>query len=464
MSKSVRYYYKTTNQDNQTIFRCLYDGRYDTAEVKSLDIKNCRNFRMNDKYEATDDDLIQFCEDFLRFNEELKKPYFKNKDKTVIKVDMLNYNSTNDAVLNNVLMNSDQERINKIPGIDRREFMMLENCLSCGLMTLDRSYLETPFECFGYDYSKFYFYMMKKIRIPESAPVFYVMEEEELDYEKLDFGVYRIRVNCHNKDFMKVFNFNKTHHYSHNTLKLLYKFREKYGITFTLLPPDKEYNYNMVHYEKTVELKTLMRGFFNVMDTLLKQCSKSNWLVKSLMSQSWGTLSKYNKSRVTKEESTELDWDHLNNISPTEKYDYYCHKYENGVFTMMKANKAYQYGGIARIKHFLTEFSRGFVFNMLSTHDLAQFVVRIHTDGICFNRPINFPAFKLDYFPVPEQKTTGTIKFMNLNCYNHVCEECNEEFSFDKCSATFFFFCATFFFGIAFLVFTCFGTIEFSYS
>lgn len=101
---------------------------------------------------------------------------------------------------------------------------------------------------------------------------------------------------------------------------------------------------------------------------------------------------------------------------------------------MIKANKAYQYGGIARIKHFLTEFSRGFVFSMLSTHDLAQFVVRIHTDGICFNRPINFPALKLDYFPVPEQKTTGTIKFMNLNCYHHVCEECNEEFSFDKCN------------------------------
>lgn len=180
-TKNVCYYLKTVNQNNQTVFRCLYDGRYDIAEVKSLDIKNCRNFRMNDKYEATDDDIIQFREDFLRFNEELKKPYFKNKDKTVFKVDMLNYNSTNDAVLNNVLMNSDQERINKIPGIDRREFMMLENCLSCGLM----------------------------------------------------------------------------------------------------------YNYNMVHYEKTVELKTLMRGYFNVMDTLLKQCSKSNWLVKSLMSQSW---------------------------------------------------------------------------------------------------------------------------------------------------------------------------------
>ena len=197
MSKSICYYFKTVNANNQSVFRCLFDGRYDIVEKKSFDIRNSKNFRMNDKYEATDDDLIQFRDDFTEFNNELKKLYFKNKDKTVFKVDMLN----------NVLMNSDQKRINNIPGIDRREFIMLESCLSCGLMTLDKSYLKTPFESYGYDYSKYYYQMMRKIRIPESVPVFYVMEE--LNYEKLDFGFYRVRVNCTNADFGKVFNFNK---------------------------------------------------------------------------------------------------------------------------------------------------------------------------------------------------------------------------------------------------------------
>lgn len=335
---------------------------------------------------------------------------------------MLNYNSTNDAVLNNVLMNSDQERINKIPTIDRREFIMLENCLSCGLMTLDRAYLKTPFQSYGSDYSKYYYQMMRKIRIPESAPMFYVMEE--IDYNKLDFGFYRVRVNCTNADFGKVFNFNKTHHYSHNTLK--------YNITFTLLPPDSEYNYNMVHYEKTVELKTLMKNWFQVMDKLLKECGKKNWLVKSLISQAWGTLSKYKKHYVKKENSSEYDWEHLKDISPTDTYKFYAHSYENGVYTMIEAKKAYTHGGVARIKPFLTEFSREFVFNMLSTHDLAKDVVRIHTDGICFKRPINFPALKLDYFPIPEDKSTGTMIFYNLNCYYHVCTECNAEYPFDK--------------------------------
>lgn len=429
MSKTVCYYYKTTNENNQTIFRCLYGYRCDVVETKSLDIKNHKNFRMNDKYEATDDDLIQFREDFTAFNEELKKPFFKN-GKTVFKVDMLNYNSTNDAVLNNVLMNADQQRINRIPNINRREFTMLEQCLSCGLMTLDKSYIEKPFQSFGYDFSKFYYNIMRKIRIPVSAPVFYVMEE--LNYDKLDFGFYRVRVNCHDADFMKVFNFNRQNHYSHNTLKLLYKHREKYNITFTLLPPDEEYNYNMVHYEETVELKTLMKGWFNVMDTLVKQCSKSNWLVKSLMSQAWGTLSKYKKIGVTKEDSKEYDWDHLKDINSSDKYEYYAHSYENGVFQMIKANKAYAHGGLARIKPFLTEFARGYVFNMLSSQDLAKHVCRAHTDGICFNRPINFPALKLDYYPIKENKSSGMLKFYNLNCYYHVCGDCDTEYSYDK--------------------------------
>ena len=428
--KNECYYYRTTNEENQAVYRCLFFGRYDVVEKKSLDVKNSRNFRMNDKYEATDDELIRFRDDFSKFNDELKKPFFKNKDKTVFKIDMLNYNSTNDAVLNCVLTNSDQVRIKQIAAINRKEFIMLEQCLSCGLMTFDKSYQEKPFQSYGYDFSKYYFNLLRKIRIPESAPVFYVIDE--LDYEKLDFGFYRVRVNCSNKDFMKVFNYNRLNHYSHNTLKLLYKHREKYDITFSLLPPDKEFNYNMVHYEKTVELKTLLSGWFSVLDKLQKTCSKSNWLLKSLMSQAWGTLSKYSKISVSLDDINGYDYEYLENINYTDKYKYYCHKYENDTFTLIDASKGYSYNGLARIKHFLTEYSRGFVFNMLSEHNLAKDVVRIHTDGICMNKPVNFPALKLNYYPIPEAKSSGKLKFYNINCYYHVCGLCSEEYSYDK--------------------------------
>jgi len=99
---------------------------------------------------------------------------------------------------------------------------------------------------------------------------------------------------------------------------------------------------------------------------------------------------------------------------------------------MIEAKRAYTHGGLARIKPFLTEFARGYIFNMLSTNNLAKDVCRIHTDGICMKRPIDFKALKLDYYPIPEDKSTGTLVFHNLNCYYHICPECEVEYPYDK--------------------------------
>ncbi len=432
MNKIQCYYYKTNN-DKGTAYRCLYGGNYEVVEVANLNFKTHQIYRMNDKYEATDDDLFTFRDDFINYNNELKKPYFKNKENKVFKVDMFNFKSTSDAILNTVLMNSDQNRINSIPDIDCREFTLIENMSSCGLMTFDQAYAEIPFEGYGYDYSKYYFYMMKKIRIPTSAPVYYVIGEDDLNFEKLDFGFYRVRVNCTNKSFLKVFRFNKTNHYSHNTLKLLYKFKDKYNITFELQPADKKrYNYNMVHYEETVELKTLMKEWFKLIETLLATCSGSNWLVKTLISQAWGTLSKYKKHYVNKDDANAYDWGHLRKINTTEKYEYYNHTFEDGKYQMIQAKKAYAYGGIARIKPILSEFASGYIFNMLSTNDLAKDLVRCHTDGIVFNRPVNFKALKLDLTPIPEAKSSGMLKFYDVNNYVHVCFDCNAEYKYCK--------------------------------
>ena len=205
-----------------------------------------------------------------------------------------------------------------------------------------------------------------------------------------------------------------------------------YDITFELLEPDSEYNYNMVHYEKTVELKTLFKGWFKTMDTLLETCNKKNYLVKTLISQAYGTLSEYKKLLVKKEDAKNYDWEHLKEVSFEDPHEYYARTYENGVYAMIKADKAYKHGGIARIKHFLTEFARGYVFNMMSTHRLTKDIIRVHTDGIVFKRPVDFPALKIDYHPIKEDKTSGTLIFYNSNCYYHVCKDCNTSYYYNK--------------------------------
>ncbi|RZK26951.1 MAG: hypothetical protein EOO43_01220 [Flavobacterium sp.] len=287
-NKTICFYYSTGH-----IYRCIYDESDKVYEVNTLDYKQCKNYRMNERYEACDEDLVKFRDDLIKWNDEIKQFFFKNKDKKVLKIDVFNYNTINEAVYNNVLVNSDQTKIHAIPDIQFSEFVMMQNCKTCGLMTIEKDILEQEVQSYGYDYSKFYYQMMKKIRIPISKPEYYVLDE--IDFGNLDFGIYRVKVSCNNKKFWNVFNFNDKHHYTHNTLKVLYKHREKYGITFKLLEPDQCYNYNMVWYEYTIELNRLFKGWFKVMDLLLKKCSSGNWLVKSFVSQAWGNICKYQK-------------------------------------------------------------------------------------------------------------------------------------------------------------------------
>jgi len=171
--------------------------------------------------------------------------------------------------------------------------------------------------------------MMKKIRIPTSAPQYF--EIDALDFDKLDVGYYRVKIHCSNRYFMNTFKFNSKHHYNHNTLKTLHRFKDKYGITFELLKPDKEYDYNLVWYEHTVELKVIMKGWFNIIEKLLKDCGKSTWLLKTYICQAWGNLSKSKTQYVNKDDSTQYDWDHLSNIS-SNKYEYYNNSFENDIY------------------------------------------------------------------------------------------------------------------------------------
>ena len=187
----------------------------------------------------------------------------------------------------------------------------------------------------------------------------------------------------------------------------------------------------MVWYEHTVELKAILKDWFAIIDKLLKECSSSNWLLKTYISQAWGNLSKYKKHYVHTDDSTEYDWDHLNNIC-NQRYDYYCNSFENDIYTMISADDPFAHGGLGRIKPFLTEYSRNYVFNMISEQKLEKYVVRIQTDSISFTRQIDFNKRGLKYVPIPEQKSSGRLIFYNVNTYFHVCTQCGCEYKYVK--------------------------------
>jgi hypothetical protein len=69
---------------------------------------------------------------------------------------------------------------------------------------------------------------------------------------------------------------------------------------------------------------------------------------------------------------------------------------------------------------------------MKFTHkcNIEKPIVRIHTDGLVFNKPIDLENYNLDYYPMPEDTTTGRINYHNALCGYHVCPSCLSEFRY----------------------------------
>jgi len=63
------------------------------------------------------------------------------------------------------------------------------------------------------------------------------------------------------------------------------------------------------------------------------------------------------------------------------------------------------------LKPFITAHGRNMTARIVSEH--IEDVLRVHTDGICFNKPL---TQSIDNF-VSEDKTTGLIEFTNINKY-----------------------------------------------
>ena len=48
-----------------------------------------------------------------------------------------------------------------------------------------------------------------------------------LDFDNLDFGIYRVKIEYTNKDFTNIFNFSSENHYTSSTLYYLNKIKDK---------------------------------------------------------------------------------------------------------------------------------------------------------------------------------------------------------------------------------------------
>lgn len=363
-------------------------------------------------YEATHESLIQFKQDFTRWNNEIKSvPHCS--------IDYTKYYNNESAVT--MIFKSKAtiaiKTLNCEP-VTYKEFAYFERCNNGGLITLDEQYKNIPTQSYGYDFSSFYPSMlaMKGFQIPIKEGK--LKHYSELNYDNLQYGIYKVKITSNDPNFKKLFAFSPNHYYTHYSLQYAYEHKERFNISFELIT---DCDHNALVYDKLVESTKIFKPWYNYLMTIKKQFPK-NKLVKHLLSSLWGMLIKFNREFYEEDEFFDLDVSELDDDEETEyklinEKRYKDENYETGVrllYEVVSSSKPYV-NELSRLKSFFVSFCRAHVGDLVISEDLINKVIRIHTDGLVFTEPHDFTH--LFYYPIPEDKTTGEIVWENVNRY-----------------------------------------------
>jgi len=422
MEYNVIYYYLS----NSIVTYIRDDDDTNTLYTMSyIELNKYHSFRLFDDYENTHEDLIKFKINFTRDVEEIKsKPIKDIRSKKYFKLDYKKYYSHSDAVLFFFKSTISSKDFKQFEQVSKDEFYIYERCLNSGLITLNLDYKNKPTQCYGQDFSRFYPNLLLSLKIPIVCGS--KQQLKTVEYGNLEYGIYRMKISYTNQAFTNIFNFSVNNHYHSTTLNYLYKVKDEYGLTFELLQDD-EYDYNAYTYEykNLISGDKIFKNWFKMLETLRTEFPK-NKMIKFLMSSLWGTLTSFKKKYIKDEDIENYDITYLDD---TDDSEYKIIKNKDEIYHTVKSVNAYNYG-LARIKPFLTSFARLYIMKFIHKTKTENHIIRIHTDGIVYNKQFEFDKMNLEYYPTPEDKTTGYINYHNAVYGYHICPHCQKEFPY----------------------------------
>ena len=408
--KNIRYYYEF----NYTVY---YMNSNDTSilheETKLDKYKNIKNgykyFEAFKSYDASHDGLIKYKYDFEIWNNEIKLLQYSEKEchkhavlSTFLRVSTNLINSLN------------------IPYIKYLEYKFYEKCYNGALISLDEQHINKLIYSYGYDYSSYFPNLLSisdfEIAISEGREI----KINELNYDNLQYGIYNCSITTKNTKFNKVFAFSKNSYYTHYDILFAYNNKEKFDIEIKL---NTSCNYNALVYDKTIKSSKIFKPWYNLLTTYKSQFPK-NKLVKHLFSSLWGYLIRFNGRYFTEDEIIDLDvsYEHDEHETEYKIIDETRKVNKNGcintTFLCIKTNAKLYDREMARIKPFFTAFQRNFIGQMIIDENIIDKLIRIHTDGIVLKDEHDFTH--LNYYPNPEDKTTGLILWYNCNLYKKI--------------------------------------------
>jgi hypothetical protein len=315
------------------------------------------------------------------------------------------------------------DKIKSFPKITYKEYKWFSKCNNSSMIYFDESYKDTPIKSYAYDYKNFYGKILSSdsFKIPISKGYESSITELPTIIKDIKYGIYNIKITCDNDDFKKVFLFSKDNCYTHITLKYCLMLKDKYNIKFEIIE-----GINCLLYDETVSGKLLFGKHYDELSRI-KAKYPENKLVKHLLSSLWGHLTTKNKKNISAEEL--MDIDYCTDIKDSAEYllldhkVFYVNREYNEYFTVLKTNDIYKYN--IRLVPFLQSFSR----NKIGTlaQESINDVVRVQTDCCIFTKEMVFTKPYLDLNTiVKEEKSSGRIKWRDVNYYSKKCKTCKQ--------------------------------------
>lgn len=399
--------YKVYFKTSQNIFR-IYDGS-DIETTKYLP-KNISLFYMTKKgYEATDESLIQYYHDIkvasdeLCNSEELRgfdyiKPFQMEDGKL--------FHKSHTSNVKTIFNMKAPQGWKKHDEIDITEASWFKKSQNGGLQYCKPG----EYQSYGYDFNMFYPRMLgdkrfSDLQIPIKRGIETVMTELPAT---LKYGFYRINIISNNPNFKKVFSLSQENVYTHYSVSFLLELIRKHNFQIEIkLIQDSKPNAYLYDDADLTPTYNLFHYWFSCLLSLKKKYPK-NILVKMLSSSLWGHLSQKNTICVDSEKIDEYDVD-MGNDADYKILDIVLKQDGSEYYKLLNSKKPYKLN--LRLKPFITSYGRNKTARVALR--MIDNVIRIHTDGIILDKPY---TIKSENF-IPEAKTTGKIRFNNVNNY-----------------------------------------------
>jgi hypothetical protein len=373
---------------------------------------HCNAFYLTKGYTADDKSLIQYYSDIKVASEELKASYelkgfdylkekpYKDEDKTFYRTHQSNIVSIFRMKANPIWKDWEAIDITEAKWYKMSANGPLQYCQP------------GEYNAFGYDFNIYYPRLMgdkrfSDLQIPTTGGTEYTLT----DLTSIKYGFYRVKLTCNDPNISKIFSFSKDNVYTHYSLNFAYELIKKHNFNIDIeLIQDGEPNAYLYQETSLITSNSLFNNWFACILNIKKKYPK-NILVKMLSSSVWGHLSQKNTITVSGDKIDDYDID----VGDDAKYkimDIIIKEDNSEYYKLLNTQEPYKLQ--IRLKPFLTSYGRNKTARVALR--MIDSVIRIHTDGICFNKPYTVKSENL----LPEKKTTGHIKFNNINSYERL--------------------------------------------